>query len=183
MTRIFGDPEGGFFYTGEDGERMIVREKVIHDAAIPSSNSVSAMNLLRLGRMTGNPEFEKQADLLIRFFSNQATDRPAAFTHLMQALDFAIGPAREILIAGDFSSPATKRMLETVHRVYFPNRVILLKESGTNGESLAEIAPSTGSITADAGGPTAYVCEGLRCASPVKDAAELASMLRGLSTG
>ncbi|MGC9965478.1 MAG: thioredoxin domain-containing protein [Syntrophobacteraceae bacterium] len=183
MSRIFGDPDGGFYYTGEDGEEMIVREKVIYDAAIPSSNSVAAVNLLRLGRMTGNPEFEKQADLLIRSFSNHVSIKPAAFTHFMQALDFALGPAREILITGDFSASATKRMIKTVHQVYFPNRVLMLKESGTRGESLSEVAPFTGPITSDADGPTAYLCENFSCASPVRDASELGSMLRGDSAG
>ena len=108
MSRIFGDPDGGFYYTGNDGEQMILREKVIYDGALPSSNSVAAMNLLRLGRMTANPEFEKQADLLMKSFAEQVAALPAAYTHFMQALDFALGPAREILIAGDISSPATK---------------------------------------------------------------------------
>ncbi len=92
MSRIFGDPDGGFYYAGTDGEEMIAREKAIYDGALPSSNSVAAMNLLRLGRMTGNPEFEKQADLLMRSFSRQVAALPAAYTQFMQALDFAIGP-------------------------------------------------------------------------------------------
>ena len=112
MSRIFGDPDGGFYYTGNDSEEMILREKAVYDGALPSSNSVAAMNLLRLGRMTGNPEFEKQADLLIRSFSKQVAVLPGAFTHFMQALDFALGPAREILIAGDISSSATKEMIK-----------------------------------------------------------------------
>ncbi|MGA2400688.1 MAG: thioredoxin domain-containing protein, partial [Syntrophobacteraceae bacterium] len=130
MSRIFGDPDGGFSYTGNDGEPMILRERVIYDGALPSCNSVAAMNLLRLGRMTANPEFEKQADLLMKSFAGQVAARPAAFTHFMQALDFALGPAREILIAGDISSSATKEMIETVHRLYSPNRVLMLKDSG-----------------------------------------------------
>ena len=105
-----------------------LREKVIYDGALPSSNSVAAMNLLRLGRMTANPEFEKQADLLMKSFAERVAALPAAYTHFMQALDFALGPAREILIAGDISSPATKQMIETVHRLYSPNRVLMLKD-------------------------------------------------------
>ena len=147
MSGIFGDPDGGFYYTGNDSEEMILREKAIYDGALPSSNSVAAMNLLRLGRMTGNPEFEKQADLLIRSFSRQVAVLPGAFTHFMQALDFALGPAREILIAGDISSSATKEMIDTVHRLYCPNRVLMLKESGKSGEDLSKIAPFTGPIT------------------------------------
>jgi uncharacterized protein YyaL (SSP411 family) len=178
MSGIFGDPDGGFYYTGNDSEEMILREKAVYDGALPSSNSVAAMNLLRLGRMTGNPGFEKQADLLIRSFSKQVVVLPVAFTHFMQALDFALGPAREILIAGDISSSATKEMINTVHRLYCPNRVLMLKDSGKSGEDLSEIAPFTGPITSSSG-PAAYICENFSCRNPVGSASELESMLRG----
>ena len=170
---------GGFYYTGNDGEEMILREKMIYDGALPSSNSVAAMNLLRLGRMTGNPEFEKQADLLMKSFSRQVAALPAAYTHFMQALDFALGPAREILIAGDISSPGTRQMIETAHRLYSPNRVLMLKESGKHGEDLSKIAPFTGPIPSGGNGPTAYVCENFSCRNPVGSASELESILRG----
>jgi len=179
MSRIFGDPDGGFYYTGDDGEEMIVKDKVIYDAAVPSSNSVAAMNLQRLGRMTGNREFEKQADLLIRLFSKQASIQPSGFTHFMQALDFALGPVREILIAGDLSSSETDKMIKTAHQVYFPNRVLMLKEGGARGESLSEIAPFTGPVTSRGNEATAYVCENFSCGSPVGNASELGSILRG----
>jgi hypothetical protein len=178
MSGIFGDPDGGFYYTGSDGEQMIVAgEKEIYDGALPSSNSVAAMNLLRLGRMTGNLEFEKRADSLMTSFSGRVSTLPAAYTQFMQALDFAIGPTREILIAGDFSSPGTRQMIETAHRVYSPNRVLMLKEGGKRGEDLTKIAPFTGSIPAGGNGPSAYVCENFSCRSPVVSASELASVL------
>lgn len=179
MSRIFEDPTGGFYYTGEDCEKMIVREKTIYDGAIPSSNSVAALNLLRLGRMTGDPRFEKTADLLIRSFSKQVSIRPSAYTQFVQAVDFALGPSREILIAGDLSSPRTAEMIETVHRSYVPNRVLMLRESGSPGEALARIAPFTESMTSDGNGPTAYVCENFSCGRPVKDASELGRTLEG----
>jgi uncharacterized protein YyaL (SSP411 family) len=178
MSGIFGDPDGGFYYTGSDSEEMILRERAVYDGALPSSNSVAAMNLLRLGRMTGNAGFEKQADLLIRSFSKQVAVLPTAFTHFMQALDFAHGPAREILIAGDISSSATKEMINTVHRLYCPNRVLMLKGGGKSGEDLSKIAPFTAPITSSSG-PAAYVCENFSCRNPVGSASELESVLRG----
>ncbi|MGA2027119.1 MAG: thioredoxin domain-containing protein [Syntrophobacteraceae bacterium] len=179
MSRIFGDPDGGFYYVGTDGEEMIVREKIIYDGALPSSNSVAAMNLLRLGRMTGNPEFEKQADLLMTSFSIQVASLPAAYTQFMQALDFLLGPTREILIAGDLSSPGTRQMIETAHRIYCPNRVLMLKQSGKHGDDLSRIAPFTGPVPSEGNEPAAYVCENFSCRSPVRSASELESILLG----
>ncbi len=55
MLELFWDEqEGGFYYTAHDGEQLIVRDKEIYDGAVPSSNSIAALNLLRLARMTGN---------------------------------------------------------------------------------------------------------------------------------
>jgi uncharacterized protein YyaL (SSP411 family) len=137
------------------------------------------MNLLRLGRMTGNPEFEKQADLLMTLFSRQVASMPSAYTQFMQALDFSLGPTREILIAGDLSSPGTIQMIETAHRLYSPNRVLMVKQSGKHGEDLSKIAPFTGPIPSRGNGPAAYVCENFSCRNPVGSPAELESLLRG----
>ncbi len=177
MSRIFGDTDGGFFYTGADGEKMIAKEKEIYDGALPSSNSVAAMNLLRLGKMTGNLEFEKQADLLMRSFSKQVAALPSAYTQFMHALDFALGPTREILIAGDFSSLSTRQMVEKAHRCYSPNRVLMLKDIGKQGEDLSKIAPFTEPISSGENGPIAYLCENFTCRNPVGDPSELESIL------
>jgi uncharacterized protein YyaL (SSP411 family) len=179
MSKTFGDANGGFYYVGTGGEEMIVREKIIYDGALPSCNSVAAMNLLRLGRMTGNPEFEKQADLLMTSFSRQVASLPSAYTQFMQAFDFSLGPTREILIAGDLSSPGTKQLIETVHRLYCPNRVLMLKQSGKPGEDLSKIAPFTGPVPSGENGPAAYVCENFSCRNPVRSASELESILVG----
>ena len=50
----FRDPDGGFFSTPDDGEKLLFRAKEGHDGAVPSGNAVTLMNLIRLGRMTGD---------------------------------------------------------------------------------------------------------------------------------
>ncbi|MGC9193870.1 MAG: thioredoxin domain-containing protein [Syntrophobacteraceae bacterium] len=181
MIRLFSAPDGGFYFVGNDAEPMIVAEKPLYDGALPSSNSVAAMNLLRLARMTGNAEFEKQADLLLRGLARQVASNPAAFTHLLQALDFAHGPSLEILLAGDLSLPATRKMLEAIKPIYSPNRVLLLKQSGRAGAELAKIAPFTASVPEAPRDDSAlaYVCQGFSCQNPVKSVSELSAILKG----
>jgi uncharacterized protein YyaL (SSP411 family) len=54
MMELFGDEErGGFYFSGRDNESLITRSKELYDGATPSGNSVAALNLLRLARMTG----------------------------------------------------------------------------------------------------------------------------------
>jgi uncharacterized protein len=178
MNELFEDrKEGGFFFSGQDSESMIVREKVIYDGAVPSSNSVAALNLLRLGRMTGNTAWEEQADLLLKSFATQVQLFPPAYTSFLQAVDFSIGPSREIVVAGKRSEESTKEMIASVHRLYLPNRVLLLKEDGTESDGLAKLAPYTAAMHAAEDGPAAFVCEKYRCGKPVFTTAGLKSAM------
>ena len=53
MIKLFWDKkDGGLFFSGEDNEKLIMNRKEIYDGAIPSGNSVAALNLLKLGRIT-----------------------------------------------------------------------------------------------------------------------------------
>ncbi len=95
MLDIFWDHDGGgFFYVGSDGERLILRDKDSYDGAIPSANSVAALNLFRLARITGNAELEARGNRLIEMFSGPVNNYPSAYTQFLNALDFALGPAR-----------------------------------------------------------------------------------------
>ena len=77
MIARFGDPErGGFFSTSEDHEELIARRKEIGDHPIPSGNSSAALGLLRLGALTGEREYERQAEGVLRLFAGPAPDHP-----------------------------------------------------------------------------------------------------------
>ncbi len=180
MSGLFWDgAEGAFFFSGKDGESMIVQEKPLYDGAVPSANSVAALNLLRLGRMTGNPAFEEQAERLMKFFSPHVTVFPSAYTHFLQAVDFRLGPAREIVIAGDSRQEPAQAMAGAVHRLYLPNRVVLFKDRGERGAALSAIAPYTAAMDAPENGAAAFVCENFGCLRPVFDAGELEKLLAG----
>jgi uncharacterized protein len=70
QIRLFWDINGGgFFLASIDGEDLIIRQKEIYDGAIPSGNSVSILNLLRLGRLTGNSIYDEKAHSTISAFA------------------------------------------------------------------------------------------------------------------
>ena len=57
LTR-FSDPAGGgFFYTADDHEALISRQKDIQDSSVPSGNAMAATMLLRLGKLSGRTEY------------------------------------------------------------------------------------------------------------------------------
>ena len=62
LIKYFWDnKEGGFYFTAADSEKLLIRKKEIYDGAIPSGNSVSLVNLIRLHKFTGNLGYEEKA--------------------------------------------------------------------------------------------------------------------------
>jgi hypothetical protein len=179
MIDIFGDEQrGGLFFTGKGNEPLITRSKEIYDGALPSGNSVAALNLLRLSRVTGNIDLEKRAEQLTRAFATQVMDHPMAYTQLLVALDFMIGPSQEIVIAGDPANKVTRAMIRAVRRKFLPNKVVLLHPDGPEGKRLEALSPFCEGMRPINQEPTVYVCEQYACQAPVKDVDELEAVLR-----
>jgi uncharacterized protein YyaL (SSP411 family) len=80
------DPEhGGFFGAGEEAE-LPFRAKTGHDGAVSSGNGVSALNLLDLGRLTGEPEYMQKAGRLLEAFGTSISSFPLGHITLVQAV-------------------------------------------------------------------------------------------------
>ncbi len=179
MLELFWDQEnGGFFFTGRENESLITRSKDVQDGALPSGNSVAAFNLLRLGRLTGNALLEEKADALLQAFASQADAYPAAHTQLLQALDFMIGPAQEVVIAGDPSEGTAQTMVELIHRNFFPNQVVLFVPEDETRARLCALAPFVQNMSPIEGKTTAYVCRGYACQAPLTDPKEMEKALK-----
>jgi uncharacterized protein YyaL (SSP411 family) len=179
MIALFADSEGGgFFLTGKDGEKLIVRSKSSSDGAIPSGNSVAALGLLRLGRMTMNQDYIQRGGQILNAFSSQLEQSPGYSSAMLIALNFWLGPRREIVIAGDIKATNTQQMLELVRSTFMPNAIILLHDQPHAGPALYDIIPFIEHQTALGDKATAYVCEDYTCRRPVNDIDELKRLLR-----
>lgn len=178
MIDIFWDKQGGgLYFTGKGNEPLITLSKEIYDGALPSGNSVAALNLLRLGRMTGNVDLEQRAEQLALAFSAQVMDNPMGYTQLLIALDFMIGPSREIVIAGDPALDTTRAMASIVQRKFLPNKILLLRRQGTEGKRLAALSPFVEAMAPINHKPTVYLCEQYSCKVPIKDMDQLEAVL------
>jgi uncharacterized protein YyaL (SSP411 family) len=178
MIDIFWDEQGGgLYFTGKGNEPLITRSKEIYDGALPSGNSVAALNFLRLGRLTGNIELEKRAEQLAGAFATQVADQPMAYTQLLIALDFMVGPGQEIVIAGDPALEATQAMVSAVQRKFLPNKVLLLRPDGAEGKRLATLSPFVEAMLSGDHQPRVYVCEQYACNRPITNVGQLESAL------
>ncbi|MFQ5679245.1 MAG: thioredoxin domain-containing protein [Gemmatimonadota bacterium] len=170
---------GGFFLTANDAEVLPVRQKEIYDGALPSSNSVAYLGLLRLARLTGATELESYAARLEEAFATAVGRAPAAETLFLTALDLRLGPTQEVVVVGDRGAEETRRLLEPLRSGFFPRAVVLFKPAGEPHAELEEVAPFTRQLTAAAGQAAAYVCREFACQAPVGQREELLAALAG----
>jgi uncharacterized protein YyaL (SSP411 family) len=177
MEHFWDGENGGLYLTADDAENILMRKKDIYDGAIPSGNSVAMVNMVRLGKMTGNPEFEKKAALIGRAFSRSARQSPAGYTMLMTALDFVIGPTAEVVIAGDLNAQDTKNMLAALRRGFIPGKVVIFCPIDEEPE-IINIAAYAKHMQSIEGKATAYVCRDFSCRPPTTDIGE---MMRSLN--
>lgn len=178
MLEYFRDEkQGGFHFTADFGEKLILRRKDIYDGAIPSGNSVALMNLLKLARLTGNALLEAEAARTAAAFARQVRQFPSAYCHFLSAVDYLIGPASEIVIAGHAGSPDTSSMIDALRKTYLPQSVILLRIAGQDTAVLDNIAGFTTGMQPRDGMAAAYVCSNKSCAAPVFDPVKMMELL------
>jgi uncharacterized protein YyaL (SSP411 family) len=168
LADFWDDEEKGFFLTEKGDQDLPVRPKELYDGAIPSANSVSLLNLLRLSRMTGDTRWEEYASELTNAFAGAVNRQPTAFTYFLVGLDFAFSDSREVVIAGKKNAPDTEDMLAALNRHFSPNKVVLFKTEEKE-QALSEIAGFTDGLQIVQGKATAHVCKGFNCKEPTTD--------------
>ncbi|HEX3617011.1 MAG TPA: thioredoxin domain-containing protein [Solirubrobacteraceae bacterium] len=169
MIERFADREnGGFFTTAADVPHLVSRRKDLEDTPIPSGNSAAALGLLRLARLSGDAEYERQAAGVLALYAPLALRHPLAFGHLLQALDLYLATPREVAIVG------VGPLADTLRTRYRPHLVL----AGTNADSSdgTAVALLRGRTLVD-GQQAAYVCERFACKLPVTGIAALEALL------
>ena len=101
------------------------------------------------------------------------------YTQMLHAIDFMIGPTKEIVIAGDPKQEATKEMIGTIQKTYLPNKVMLVHSDGPGKGNAHKLAPFLKEMKPVDNKPTAYICEQYACQSPIANLNELREALKG----
>ncbi len=177
LKHFWDDEGGGFYFTPDDGEELLHRPKVIYDGAIPSSNSVAMLNLLRLGRITANSDFDEKAVKIGRALSSIVKQSPSAYAQLMVAVDFGVGPSYEVVIAGNSKEKDTKDMLKALRTQFLPNKIVILNPTEQESPDIFRIAEFTKYQSSINGKATAYVCLNYSCQLPTTDVNKMLELL------
>jgi len=168
----YTDASGGYFFTADDGETLIVRAKPAYDGPVPSGNGSMAMVLTKLFYLTGEVGYRDTAEKLLATFAGEVKRNPFAHATLLGAHDF-LDHALQIVIVGKRGDAATETLLAAVNGAALPDKVLAVVAPGADLPP-GHPARSKGQV---GGHATAYVCEGPTCSLPLTDPARLVAAL------
>jgi uncharacterized protein len=169
----FADPDGGWFQTPADGERLIARPKETWDNATPAGTSVMVEVCRRLHAFTGAARWWDAAERALRLLAGPAQRMPTGFGAVLRQLEELAAGSVEVVIVG---APGSARdVLERVALdAHHPSAIVVV-----TGADHGDRVPLLAHRREVDGLPTAYVCRGMVCERPVTDPAELGGLLDG----
>ncbi|MDD5730759.1 MAG: thioredoxin domain-containing protein [Candidatus Omnitrophica bacterium] len=180
LLDFWDNSNSGFFFTADKSPGILARRKDIYDGAIPSGNSIAALDLLRLAGLLGERNFERKAEAALAAFSSKIWETPSAYAQALIALDFVLGPHEEIVIAADKTADAEEMLLE-IHKRFLPNKVVMFRpKSPDEAVQVINLAPFSKDYILLEDKPTAYVCVNHLCNSPTNSIETLKQKLDGL---
>ena len=187
ITEFWDEENGGFFFTSNDHEELIVRNKDFYDNATPAGNSVATDVLLKLAKFFGEEKYERYAATVLRLVASQISRHPQGFGRALSAIEFYLSPVKEVVIIGEKGSELEREVFSE----YLPNTIVVLGvESGKEMRPVA-LAPGSDKMPKNSvellpllvdrkmidNKATAYVCENFVCQRPVTAVEELREQL------
>ncbi|MGI9035145.1 MAG: thioredoxin domain-containing protein [Pyrinomonadaceae bacterium] len=170
ITEFWDETDGGFFFTANNHEELLMRSKDFFDNAAPSGNSVAADVLLKLAKLTGDEKYERFAVTILRLVAPQIRRFPNGFGRALATLEFYLSPTKEIVVLGEENNA----LVREVWREFLPDKVVVL---AGNAENNAEFIPLLKGKKMIGGKATAFVCQNFVCQKPVTLIKDLAQQL------
>ncbi len=170
LLKLFFDGErGGFYPYASNGEQLLTRTKEAYDGAMPSGNSIAALVLFRLSRLTGEMRWREAADLQLSWLAGAAEGYPAGHSFAMLACLEELWPTAELVITAQKPPEELRGFLREAPRL----GLTVLVKTQENAGTLAALAPFTKDYPIPAQGAQYYLCQGGACAQPVDSIPEL----------
>ncbi len=163
IDEFWDSDQAAFFFTGRSHESLVARTKEYFDNATPSGNSVAADVLARLSAVADRRDLREKAEAISGGVSGHLARFPTGFGRMLTAVDYLIGPSREVAVLGD-----PTRFVDAVRSRYMPRTV--LAGAASDPDDVVGILRGRESID---GKPTVYCCEDRVCRLPTTDPSEL----------
>lgn len=178
----FWDETGGFFDVlpakSKTQGLLNSHQKNFEDAPSPSSNTVAAMVLDQLYRITGKEIYHEKAQKTLECFAPSAFKYGSNVGTYARALKFHLKESPKVVIVGLKVDPHFQALLSMAHDVYRPGKLVLpLDVKEVNDSVLSEDLRALLGAQEKTDRAIAFVCAGTACAAPTDDPNELKSII------
>jgi len=174
LNEHFWDAQnGGYFYTPDDGEPLIVRTRSVLDQTAPCANGTMVSLLSKLHFATADTLYRDRGNAAIQAFSGEANRSYLSMGSYLSGLEVAL-TALQIVIIGPRTNSKTLELANAVLGRSLPNRVLMVVDPS---EALPVGHPASGK-TMQNGQPTAYVCQRMTCSAPITNPVTLSQVLQ-----
>jgi uncharacterized protein YyaL (SSP411 family) len=179
QDRLFWDSNhNGYFETTGRDANVLVRGKPCFDGAEPSANSVSALNLVRLGAIFDDSVYRANGEKTIAAFAGELRRSPSSLSEMLVGIDWMHDPPKQIVIQGRATAPDTVALLAELNRHFIPRKTVVLADGDAGQQYFARRVgffrdfPRLPPTTA-----LAYVCDNYVCQLPTGDKERFAALL------
>lgn len=167
MIKEFWDyNEGGFYFTGNSHEELIVRTKEILDHSIPSGNAVALSNLIKLFRLTEDSDLQDKIDKTVKVFSSTINKYQSGVSSFLTSLDIYLKPPSDLILVAD-NLIEIKPFLDKISESFNTNTVLHFNSPKS---PILEIYKGKEKVDNNT---TAYLCKNFTCDKPITTAEEL----------
>ena len=159
MNEQYFDPQEKLFYfTSIRAENLIARKNDLFDNVIPSSNSMMAENLLKLGLLLDNESYKKQSLDMVDQVGELIVKEISYLSQWASVANLWVKPIPEIVIFGN----DYLKIAKAINALHIPRKVVAASSKKSD-------LPLLQNKTAINGKTGIYVCYNKTCKLPVTD--------------
>jgi uncharacterized protein YyaL (SSP411 family) len=153
------------FFTQISQSDIFLRKKEIYDSAIPSGNSIMALNLYRLGVLYDDENWRKKAGEMMAALGNLAVKYPTSFAVWLSGLLQLSYDTSEIAIIG----PEYEPYLQNIISLYLPHKVVMASAETNDFPLLKDKISNSQTLI--------YLCMNYACQKPVNSVKDFEGLI------
>ncbi len=172
--RFWDAAEGGWYSTSGKDPTVLLRLKEDYDGAEPSASSVSVLNLLTLGHLTGDPDSLAKAERTLGRYGPRVGTAARAAPMMLCGLSAWHAGSGQVVIVGGSGSVDTRALHVELARHYLPFSIVIPADPAGNQAALGAALPFIAPMSVREARAAAYVCRDFACRQPVSTPEDLA---------
>lgn len=175
LNHFWDDNANDLYYTSDEHEHLIIRDKSIYDLSTPSGNSMAALALLRLYTYTHTKEYLSKCEHILKRHALSAAENPFAYGNMLNALFlYVMKPLEITVIAEDDDDGEVCKVKDIIWKSYLPEAIDVIVDSNRVNDLNNNIPFFNGKVHDKGHRFTVYVCKDFTCSLPLHSIDEVA---------